>query len=122
MGLRTFSSRMKDLITQGREGTLGQELPQDATFTITNLGAYGIESFTPILNSPQVAMLGINAITRAPVIQADSTLGHAQKISFSLTVDHGVIDGGEAARYLASLAGYIANIDLAILAEGAPHG
>jgi pyruvate dehydrogenase E2 component (dihydrolipoamide acetyltransferase) len=120
--LRTFSAQAKALSDQARDGSLDLHSAGDATFTVTNLGAYGIESFTPILNTPQVAILGINAIMVKPVLGKDSAMNLEQRITFSLTVDHAVIDGGTAARYLQALVAYIENIDLAILAEGSPYG
>ncbi|MDR0848540.1 MAG: 2-oxo acid dehydrogenase subunit E2 [Propionibacteriaceae bacterium] len=111
MRLREFSEKSKELAAQAKVGNINPDLLSGATFTVTNLGAYGIESFTPILNSPQVAILGVDAITPRPVINADGSLGVEQRISLSLTVDHAVVDGADAARYLKDLVAYIANID-----------
>ena len=122
MGLKEFSAQSKELAAQARSGKINPDLLSGATFTVTNLGGMGIESFTPILNSPQVAILGVNAIRPCPVIAPDGSFGVEQRISFSLTVDHGVVDGADAARYLQALVAYIANIDVAIMAESEIQG
>ena len=118
MGLKGFSLTTRALIAQARTDRIDPDLLAGATFTVTNLGAYGIESFTPILHSPQTAILGVNAIMARPVITPEGSLLAEQRISFSLTVDHAVVDGVEAARFLQALVAYVANIDVAILAEG----
>ncbi|MCL2735567.1 MAG: 2-oxo acid dehydrogenase subunit E2 [Propionibacteriaceae bacterium] len=118
MGLRDFSAESKALIALARAGHINPDLMAGATFTVTNLGAYGIESFTPILNSPQTAILGVNAIIPRPAVAPDGSVTVEQRISFSLTVDHAVVDGAEAARFLRALTTYISNIDVAIMAEG----
>jgi len=118
MGLREFSAQSKALAAMARAGGINPDLLAGATFTVTNLGAFGIESFTPILNSPQTAILGVNAILPRPVINPDGSVGVEQRISFSLTVDHAVVDGADAARFLQALVSFISTIDLAIMAEG----
>ena len=85
------------------------------TFTVSNLGAFGIESFTPLLNVPQVAILGVDAIFPRAVVNPDGTVGAEQRIGFSLTADHRVIDGADAARYLKDLCAAVADIDLTVL-------
>jgi len=117
MGLHQFAVASKELITQARTGTINPDLLTGATFSLTNLGAYGIESFTPILNSPQVAILGVNAITPSAVVNPDGSIGVEQRISFSLTVDHAVVDGADAARFLQALTAFITDIDRRIDTE-----
>ena len=121
MGLREFSAQAKALAAQANAGSINPDLLTGATFTVTNLGAFGIESFTPILNSPQTAILGVNTILPRPVVGQDGAIGVEQRISFSLTVDHAVVDGADAARFLQALVAFVSNIDLAILAEGGAH-
>jgi pyruvate dehydrogenase E2 component (dihydrolipoamide acetyltransferase) len=82
---------------------------------VSNLGAFGIESFTPLLNVPQVAILGVDAIFPRAVINPDGSVGAEQRIGFSLTADHQVIDGADAARFLRDLCSAIADIDLTVL-------
>ena len=65
---------------------------QGGTFTITNLGAFGIEAFTPIINLPECAILGIGRIAREPVMVGDRVVGR-ERMSLSLTFDHRIVDG-----------------------------
>jgi len=119
MSLRQFSEESKRLAKGCLEGTITPDELSGATFTVTNLGAFGIESFTPILNSPETGILGVDCIVPRPT--AESVMAHAatptfeMRIGFSLTVDHRVVDGADAARFLKDLSDFIANIDIAVL-------
>jgi pyruvate dehydrogenase E2 component (dihydrolipoamide acetyltransferase) len=73
------------------------------TFTISNLGMYGVERFTAIVNPPQSAILAVGAVTRRPVALADGTVGVRPLLELTLTVDHRVMDGVQAARFLGEL-------------------
>ncbi|QXT63324.1 dihydrolipoamide acetyltransferase family protein [Tessaracoccus palaemonis] len=115
MGLREFSAVSKDLAQQAIGGSISPDLLQGATFTVSNLGGFGIESFTPLLNVPQVAILGVDAIFPRAVVNADGSFGVEQRIGFSLTADHRVIDGADAARFLQDLVAYVENIDITVL-------
>ncbi|WGT46822.1 dihydrolipoamide acetyltransferase family protein [Tessaracoccus lacteus] len=115
MGLREFSAASKDLAQQAIGGSISPDLLQGATFTVSNLGGFGIESFTPLLNVPQVAILGVDAIFPRAVVNADGSFGVEQRIGFSLTADHRVIDGADAARFLQDLVAYVENIDITVL-------
>jgi pyruvate dehydrogenase E2 component (dihydrolipoamide acetyltransferase) len=92
--------RMKDLAQQAQSGKINPELLTGATFTITNLGAYGVEIFTPVLNPPQIGILGLNTITMHPSQMEDGSFGFIPKIGLSLTFDHRAIDGAPAAAFL----------------------
>lgn len=113
--LRDFSRLSKQLANEAIGGSISPDLLGGATFTVSNLGAFGIESFTPLLNVPQVAILGVDAIFPRAVINADGSVGAEQRIGFSLTADHRVIDGADAARYLRDLCSAVADIDLTVL-------
>lgn len=113
--LRDFSRFCKQLANDAIGGSISPDLLGGATFTVSNLGAFGIESFTPLLNVPQVAILGVDAIFPRAVINADGTFGAEQRIGFSLTADHRAIDGADAARYLKDLCRAVADIDLTVL-------
>lgn len=113
--LREFSVQSKQLANDAIGGSINPDLLSGATFTVSNLGAFGIESFTPLLNVPQVAILGVDAIFPRAVINADGSVGAEQRIGFSLTADHQVIDGADAARYLKDLCAAIADVDLTVL-------
>jgi pyruvate dehydrogenase E2 component (dihydrolipoamide acetyltransferase) len=73
------------------------------TFTLSNLGMYGVERFTAIVNPPQSAILAVGAVTRQPVVLANDTLGVRPLLNLTLTVDHRVLDGLQAARFLSDL-------------------
>jgi len=90
---------VNDVVARAQEGRLG---PQDygGTFTITNLGLYGVEGFTPILNPPEVAILGVGAIQTKPVV-ADGAVAVGQRLTLSLAFDHRAVDGAPAAQFLA---------------------
>ena len=113
--LRQFSVQSKALAMEAIGGSINPDLLSGATFTVSNLGAFGIESFTPLLNVPQVAILGVDAIFPRAVINPDGSVGAEQRIGFSLTADHQVIDGADAARYLKDLCAAVADIDLTVL-------
>ncbi len=115
MSLREFSAVSKDLANQAIGGSINPDLLSGATFTVSNLGGFGIESFTPLLNVPQVAILGVDAIFPRATVNADGSFGVEQRIGFSLTADHRVIDGADAARFLQDLVKYVENIDVTVL-------
>lgn len=115
MGLREFSAAGKELAHAAIDGRIDPDLLSGATFTVSNLGGFGIESFTPLLNVPQVAILGVDAIFPRAVIHDDGSVGAEQRIGFSLTADHRVIDGADAARFLQDLVTYVENIDVTVL-------
>jgi len=114
--LREFSEQSKTLAASCVAGSPNPDLLSGSTFTVTNLGAFGIESFTPILNEPETGILGVDAIVPRALLNEDGTVGVEMRIGFSLTVDHRVVDGADAARYLRDLADYIADIDIAMFA------
>lgn len=82
-----------------KAGTLSPDRMHGGTFTITNLGMYGIESFSPIINQPEVAILGVNAIEDKPVA-LNGEIVIRPMMNLSLTADHRVIDGSVAAQFL----------------------
>jgi len=110
LSLAELSVRVKTLAQQAVEGGIAPEDLSGGTFTVSNLGAYGVESFTPILNPPQVALLGVNTIQLKPVRQARA-VEFREHIGLSLTCDHQVVDGALGARFLAVLRERIENIE-----------
>ncbi len=108
LGLREIVRRSRDLIGRARGGSLRAEEMQGGTFTITNLGAFGIETFTPIVNSPECAILGVGRIARQPVMVGESAVGR-DRMPLSLTFDHRIVDGGPAARFLRAVGRAIEN-------------
>ena len=115
MSLREFSTVSKQLANEAIGGTINPDLLSGATFTVTNLGGFGIESFTPLLNVPQTAILGVDAIFPRVRISADGSVGAEQRIGLSLTADHRAIDGADAARFLQDLVKFIEAIDITVL-------
>ena len=99
LSLAEVSARTKALTRQVTEGTIGLDDLSGATFTVSNLGNLGVESFTPILNPPQVALLGVDTIQLKPV-RRNGGVEFVDHIGLSLTCDHQVIDGAPGARFL----------------------
>lgn len=98
-GLREISAEVKELANLARTGSLPMDRLSGGTFTITNLGMYGIESFSPIINQPEVAILGVNTIVEKPVV-IDGEICVRPILNLSLTADHRVVDGSVAAQFL----------------------
>ena len=98
-GLREISAEVKELANLARTGGLPMDHLSGGTFTITNLGMYGIESFSPIINQPEVAILGVNTIVEKPVV-IDGEICVRPILNLSLTADHRVVDGSVAAQFL----------------------
>ena len=97
--LTEISAEVKELATLARKGGLPMDRLTGGTFTITNLGMYGIESFTPIINQPEVAILGVNTM-EDKVVVVDGEICVRPIMNLSLTADHRVIDGSVAAQFL----------------------
>jgi pyruvate/2-oxoglutarate dehydrogenase complex dihydrolipoamide acyltransferase (E2) component len=99
LGLRAFGQTFRELVGRAREG---RSLPDDlsgGTFTITNLGMFDVDGFTPIINLPEAAILGVGRIRPTPVVR-DGEVVVAQTMILSLAFDHRVVDGAPAARFL----------------------
>ena len=116
LGVKAFSDEAKRLAGGAIDGTLSPDFLSGGTFTVSNIGSFGIETFTPVINLPQTAILGVGAITPRPTVAADGTIGVEQRINLSLTIDHQVIDGADGARFLRDLVAAIENIDVTVLA------
>lgn len=101
-GLREISKEIKQLAEKAKNNELGMNEIEGGTFTITNIGMFGIESFTPIINQPEVAILGITAIIDT-VIPESSEFVTKPFMNLSLTADHRAVDGAVAAGFLSHL-------------------
>jgi pyruvate dehydrogenase E2 component (dihydrolipoamide acetyltransferase) len=103
--LSGLSSQLTKLVDSSRGGSVSPDLlaPDAASFTVSNLGNYGVEMFTPVINLPQVAILGVNTIIQRPTVMADGSFGFQPFIGLSLTYDHRAIDGGPATQFLAEI-------------------
>ena len=97
--LTEISKEIKELAKLAREGGLPMEKLRGGTFTITNLGMYGIESFTPIINQPEVAILGVTTMEDRAVVRGGEIVIRPM-MTLSLTFDHRVVDGSVAAEFL----------------------
>jgi pyruvate dehydrogenase E2 component (dihydrolipoamide acetyltransferase) len=106
--LRQVAVRTRELIDRTRQRTLSAFELQGGTFTVTNLGMTCVDSFTPLLNPPQAAILGVGRITREPTV-VDDQIVIRDRLTLSLTFDHRIIDGAPAARFLDSLVKLISN-------------
>lgn len=107
-GLGEISAIIKELAAKAREGRLSVDEMSGGTFTITNLGMYRIKSFSPIINLPQSAILGVNTIVKTPVVVNEEIIVRPI-INLSLTADHRVVDGAVAAVFLKELCELIEN-------------
>jgi pyruvate dehydrogenase E2 component (dihydrolipoamide acetyltransferase) len=104
--LAQIASESRDLASRAREGRATYEEVTGGTFTITNLGAYGIDAFTPIINPPQVGILGVGRVVEKPVVY-QGEITKRSMMFLSLTFDHRVIDGAPAAAFLHAIKGYL---------------
>lgn len=111
LSLRQLSAETHRLALACREGSIRPEELSGGSFTMTNMGGLGIESFTPLLNSPQVAILGAGSINLKPM-PVENDVAFVPHIGFSLTINHQAVDGAPAARFLAELTKNLARIDL----------
>ncbi|MGE0383377.1 MAG: dihydrolipoamide acetyltransferase family protein [Gammaproteobacteria bacterium] len=100
--LRAIGAERRALTARAREGRLDPAEVSGGSFTITNLGGFGIDAFTPILNAPEIGILGIGRIREVPVRQGDA-IAWTQSMALSLTFDHRAIDGAPAAAFLQTL-------------------
>lgn len=100
--LQDICGELAELVPQARIMRLSRANMSEGTFTITNLGMFGIESFTPIINLPEIAILGVNAIKNVVVLENGSPI-ERPFMNLSLTTDHRVIDGAVGAAFLSDI-------------------
>jgi pyruvate dehydrogenase E2 component (dihydrolipoamide acetyltransferase) len=103
LSLPALSGRIKELAAQAVAGTIAPDDLSGGTFTVTNLGSFGVEAFTPVINPPQVAVLGVDAIQVKPIRKPDGNIEFIDAIGLSLTVDHQWVDGAPGARFLGTV-------------------
>ncbi len=108
LSVKEITIESSRLATFARNGTLGLDDYAGGTFTISALGMYGVDSFTPIINTPQAGILGVNRIFDGVAWDGDRPL-KAKKMNLSLTWDHRVLDGAPAAEFLAEVCTLLAN-------------
>ena len=102
LSLNELSKDAKVLITEAQKGTISPDMLKGGTFTVTNLGSLGIESFTPVINPPQTAILGVNTIVRRIREENGKDVSYPA-MGLSLTFDHRALDGAPAAKFLKAL-------------------
>ena len=108
---RTHATESRALIAAAREGRLAPEQTRAGAITISNLGGFGIETFTPIINYPEIAILGLGAIRRVPVVSPNGVIALGHRVSLSLTFDHAAIDGAPAAAFLRDVAAALETLE-----------
>lgn len=112
--LNDISAEAKKLATDAQAGTINPDLLKGGTFTITNLGTMGIESFTPVINPPQTGILGVNTLeTRVKNVNGEMKM--YQAMTLSLTFDHRALDGAPAARFLQELCKNLENFTMLLI-------
>ena len=99
LSLEALSATAKDLAERARTNQLGADEYKGSTFTVSNLGMFGVESFTPIINQPDAAILGVNCTEDELVMEDDGTIAKHQVMRISLTFDHRLLDGAVAAKF-----------------------
>jgi pyruvate dehydrogenase E2 component (dihydrolipoamide acetyltransferase) len=111
--LKGLSARLREVAEQCRKGNVNPEMLAStaASFTVSNLGNYGVEMFTPIINLPQVAILGVNTIIYRPADLGNGIFGFIPVIGLSLTYDHRAVDGGPATLFLKEIKNQIENFN-----------
>ncbi len=111
-----ISDRIRDLAQRARENALNVDEVTGATFTITNLGMYGVDAFTPIINPPEVAILGVGRIFEEPAIVGGQIVPRSRMV-LSLTIDHRIVDGAPGAAFLQTLVQLLEHPALIFAAE-----
>ncbi len=106
LSITGLSNQFKEVAGACRQGSIAPELlsSEAASFTVSNLGNYGVEMFTPVINLPQVAILGVNTIVPRPADLGGGVYGFVPYMGLSLTYDHQALDGGMATRFLKQIA------------------
>jgi len=100
-GLQAISTEMRELVAKAQDGKLMPEDYQGGTFSVSNLGMYGIRHFEAVINTPQACILAVGAAEQRPVVK-DGSLAVATVMSCTLSVDHRAVDGAVGAEYLAA--------------------
>lgn len=106
-GLKEISDEVKDMAERARNRKLMPEEYQGGSFSISNLGMFGIKEFSAVINPPHGAILAVGAGEKRPVVLADDTLGVATVMSCTLSCDHRVVDGAIGAEFLQAFKGFI---------------
>jgi pyruvate dehydrogenase E2 component (dihydrolipoamide acetyltransferase) len=111
--VREIARARADLVTRARDNKLRLEDLEGGTFTVSNLGMFGVEQFTAVLNPPQVAILAVGTV-KDEVVVVDGEVEIAPLLRLTLTCDHRAIDGADGARFLQTLVALIEQPALAL--------
>ena len=116
LSIQGLSNQLKEVANACKKGGIAPDLlsPEAASFTVSNLGNYGVEIFTPVINLPQVAILGVNTIVPRPKDLGEGVYGFVPYMGLSLTYDHRALDGGEATRFVKQVAIEIENLEISL--------
>ncbi len=117
MTLSEIAVKSKKLSTDAIEGKLSPELLTGGSFTISNVGTMGIESFTPVVNPPQTGILGVNTLETRVKIGKEGEIIPYTAMALSLSYDHRALDGAPASRFLKDLKDYLENFSVNLLAD-----
>jgi pyruvate dehydrogenase E2 component (dihydrolipoamide acetyltransferase) len=116
-GLVELAGEVRELTAKARDRSIERSAMQGGTFTITNFGAIGGEYATPLINHPETAILGVGAIERRPAV-VDGSVEAEYTLPLSLSIDHRVIDGAEAAHFVNTVIEYLEHPGLLVLDDG----
>ncbi len=103
LSIEQISAEVKKLAAACREGSISPDNLSGGSFTLTNLGMLGVENFTPVLNAPEIAILGVGGIALKPKRTESGAIEYVDSLPLSLTIDHQGVDGAPAARFLQTL-------------------
>jgi len=113
--LREIARQVNDLAARARAGQLKPDEPQGGTFTVTNMGVFGSYGGLPIINQPQVGILGVGAIQKRPVVRGDEIVAR-EMVFLSVGIDHRLVDGALGGQFLERIRWYLENFESWILA------
>jgi pyruvate dehydrogenase E2 component (dihydrolipoamide acetyltransferase) len=114
--LRQIAVEARELSEKARQGTLTVDEVTGGTFTVTTLGMYDVDVFTPIVNPPQCAILGVGRVKEVPAFEGDRVVRRSV-LNLSLSFDHRVVDGAPAAEFLRRVKYYLEHPDLLVTEE-----
>lgn len=109
LGVRKIATQVQELAAKAKGGNIAPEDYTGGTFTVSNLGMFGIEEFTAIINPPQAAILAVGTSVKTPVVNGDGEIEVKTMMKVTLSCDHRVVDGAVGAQFLATLTDYLEN-------------